>query len=47
VSTLNTTVFSSDTVDSFTVAAGDTVSIQFTQTTGSPVVRLATTAHCH
>ena len=46
VSLLNTTVLASDTVDSFAVAAGDTVSIQLTQTTGTPVVRIATTVHC-
>jgi hypothetical protein len=45
VSTLNTTVFASDTAHSFTVAAGDTVSIQLAQTNGGPVVRLATTVH--
>jgi len=47
VSTLNTTVLANDTAHSFAVAAGDRVSIQLTQTTGTPVIRIATTVHCH
>jgi hypothetical protein len=46
VSTLNTTVLASDTTHTFAVAAGDRVSIQLTQSTGTPVIRIATTVHC-
>ena len=46
VSTLNATVTSSDTAHSFTVAAGDSVAIQLTQTNGSPTVRLSVSTRC-
>jgi Collagen triple helix repeat (20 copies) len=46
VSTSGTTVTNSDTAHSFTVAAGDTVSIQLTHTNGTPVVRLAVSTRC-
>lgn len=48
VSTINITVTGSDTnaAHSFSVAAGDTVAIKLTQTSGTPTVRLATTVHC-
>ena len=46
VSTLNTTVVVSDTAHTFLVTPTDRVSIQLTQSTGTPVIRLATTVHC-
>jgi hypothetical protein len=47
VSTQDVTVFASDIADTVVVAAGDRVSIQLTQSTGTPVIKLATTLHCH
>ena len=46
VSTLNTAVVVSDTSHTFLVTPTDRVSIQLTQTTGTPVIRIATTVHC-
>jgi len=47
LSTLNTTVVMSDAAHSFLVTPNDRVSLQLTQSTGTPVIRLATTVHCH
>jgi hypothetical protein len=46
VNTLNVTVLASDIVHTVSVAAGDRVSIQLVQSTGTPVIRIATTLHC-
>jgi hypothetical protein len=46
VSTLNTPVTSSDTAHSFSVAAGDTVALQVTQTSTTPVVRMNVSTRC-
>jgi hypothetical protein len=48
VSSVNATVTSSDTnaAHGFSVAAGDAVAIQLTQTSGAPTVRMSITNQC-